>query len=135
MSGPAELVVEPLHEQRLRLFRAELRDPVQGLALVGEHLLHLLAAAVEVLLLLGEVALDVLEVLLFLIDQLKLLIEQVGPFLETLLVLADLLARVLELGVDGLASAEGVGGSKRAAEKVAASVMIEREGVAGGSND
>ena len=35
----------------------------------------------------------------------------------------------------GLASAEGIGGSKRAAEKVAASVMIEREGVAGGSND
>jgi ribonuclease III len=34
----------------------------------------------------------------------------------------------------GLAPAEGVGGSKRAAEKVAASVMIEREGV-GGSND
>jgi ribonuclease-3 len=31
----------------------------------------------------------------------------------------------------GLAPAEGVGGSKRAAEKVAASVMIEREGVAG----
>ena len=35
----------------------------------------------------------------------------------------------------GLEPAEGVGGSKRAAEKVAASVMIEREGVAGGSND
>jgi len=35
----------------------------------------------------------------------------------------------------GLASAEGIGGSKRAAEKVAASVMIEREGVAGGGND
>jgi ribonuclease-3 len=35
----------------------------------------------------------------------------------------------------GLAPAEGVGGSKRAAEKLAASVMIEREGVAGGSND
>jgi ribonuclease III len=35
----------------------------------------------------------------------------------------------------GLAPAEGVGGSKRAAEKVAASVMIEREGVAGGGND
>jgi ribonuclease III len=35
----------------------------------------------------------------------------------------------------GLAAAEGVGGSKRAAEKVAASVMIEREGVAGGGND
>ena len=35
----------------------------------------------------------------------------------------------------GLAPAEGVGGSKRAAEKVAASVMIEREGVAGGPND
>jgi len=35
----------------------------------------------------------------------------------------------------GLESAEGVGGSKRAAEKVAASVMIEREGVSGGSND
>jgi ribonuclease-3 len=34
----------------------------------------------------------------------------------------------------GLASAEGIGSSKRAAEKVAASVMIEREGV-GGSND
>ena len=34
----------------------------------------------------------------------------------------------------GLEPAEGVGGSKRAAEKVAASVMIEREGV-GGSND
>ena len=35
----------------------------------------------------------------------------------------------------GLAPAEGVGGSKRAAEKVAASVMIAREGVGGGSND
>ena len=35
----------------------------------------------------------------------------------------------------GLAPAEGVGGSKRAAEKVAASVMIEREGVSGASND
>jgi ribonuclease III len=35
----------------------------------------------------------------------------------------------------GLAPAEGIGGSKRAAEKVAASVMIEREGVAGGGND
>ena len=35
----------------------------------------------------------------------------------------------------GLAPAEGVGGSKRAAEKVAASAMIEREGVGGGSND
>ncbi|MBV9561603.1 MAG: ribonuclease III [Bradyrhizobium sp.] len=31
----------------------------------------------------------------------------------------------------GLESAEGIGGSKRAAEKVAASVMIEREGVGG----
>ncbi len=35
----------------------------------------------------------------------------------------------------GLAPAEGVGGSKRAAEKLAASVMIEREGVSGASND
>ena len=35
----------------------------------------------------------------------------------------------------GLAPAEGVGGSKRAAEKVAASVMIEREGVSGATND
>ena len=35
----------------------------------------------------------------------------------------------------GLAPAEGVGGSKRAAEKIAASVMIEREGVGGSSND
>jgi ribonuclease III len=35
----------------------------------------------------------------------------------------------------GLAPAEGVGGSKRAAEKVAASVMIARAGVGGGSND
>src|SRR6201986_2991932 len=35
----------------------------------------------------------------------------------------------------GLDPAEGVGGSKRAAEKVTASVMIEREGVAGGKHD
>jgi ribonuclease III len=35
----------------------------------------------------------------------------------------------------GLAPAEGIGGSKRAAEKVAASVMIAREGVGGGSSD
>ena len=35
----------------------------------------------------------------------------------------------------GLAPAEGVGGSKRAAEKFAASVMIEREGVGGAGND
>jgi ribonuclease-3 len=34
----------------------------------------------------------------------------------------------------GLAPAEGTGGSKRAAEKVAASVMIEREGVGGGND-
>ncbi len=34
----------------------------------------------------------------------------------------------------GLASAEGIGSSKRAAEKVAASVMIEREGVGGGND-
>jgi ribonuclease-3 len=34
----------------------------------------------------------------------------------------------------GLAPAEGVGGSKRAAEKVAASVRIVREGVGGGSD-
>ncbi|MDN5006207.1 ribonuclease III [Bradyrhizobium sp. GCM10027634] len=34
----------------------------------------------------------------------------------------------------GLAPAEGIGGSKRAAEKVAASVMIEREGVGGGND-
>jgi ribonuclease-3 len=31
--------------------------------------------------------------------------------------------------------AEGTGGSKRAAEKAAASAMILREGVGGGSND
>jgi ribonuclease-3 len=35
----------------------------------------------------------------------------------------------------GLAPAEGIGGSKRAAEKVAASVMIAREGVGGASNE
>ena len=35
----------------------------------------------------------------------------------------------------GLAAAEGVGGSKRVAEKAAASAMIAREGVGGGSND
>jgi ribonuclease III len=35
----------------------------------------------------------------------------------------------------GLAPAEGVGGNKRAAEKAAASAMIAREGVSGGSND
>src|SRR6266849_4982358 len=35
----------------------------------------------------------------------------------------------------GLAPAEGIGGSKRAAEKVAASVMVAREGVGGGKSD
>jgi len=35
----------------------------------------------------------------------------------------------------GLQPAEGVGGNKRAAEKAAASAMIAREGVSGGSND
>jgi len=35
----------------------------------------------------------------------------------------------------GLAMAEGVGGSKRAAEKAAASAMIVREGVGGGTHD
>ena len=40
------------------------------------------------------------------------------------------------VNLPGLEPAEGVGGSKRAAEKVAASVMIAREGVSsGGSND
>jgi len=41
----------------------------------------------------------------------------------------------LAVELPGLAPDEGIGGSKRAAEKVAASVMIAREGVAGGSND
>jgi ribonuclease-3 len=41
----------------------------------------------------------------------------------------------VSVDLPGLAPAEGVGGSKRAAEKVAASVMIEREGVSGASND
>ncbi|MBN8992806.1 MAG: ribonuclease III [Rhizobiales bacterium] len=40
----------------------------------------------------------------------------------------------VSVDLPGLAPAEGVGGSKRAAEKVAASVMIEREGVGGGGN-
>jgi ribonuclease-3 len=35
----------------------------------------------------------------------------------------------------GLTPAEGVGGSKRAAEKVAATVLLKREGVTGGGND
>ncbi|ABD88190.1 ribonuclease III [Rhodopseudomonas palustris] len=35
----------------------------------------------------------------------------------------------------GLAPAEGIGGSKRAAEKVAASVMLAREGVSSGGNE
>jgi ribonuclease-3 len=35
----------------------------------------------------------------------------------------------------GLVSAEGVGGSKRAAEKIAASVMLAREGVSSGGNE
>jgi len=34
----------------------------------------------------------------------------------------------------GFIPAEGLGGSKRAAEKVAASVMIAREGVGGGND-
>ena len=41
----------------------------------------------------------------------------------------------VSVDLPGLAPAEGLGGSKRAAEKVAASVMIAREGVGGGSND
>jgi ribonuclease-3 len=39
------------------------------------------------------------------------------------------------VNLPGLAPAEGVGGSKRAAEKVAASVMLAREGVSAGGNE
>jgi ribonuclease-3 len=39
------------------------------------------------------------------------------------------------VSLPGLEPAEGVGGSKRAAEKVAASVMLAREGVGTGGND
>ena len=39
------------------------------------------------------------------------------------------------VSLPGLEPAEGVGGSKRAAEKVAASVMLAREGVGAGGND
>jgi ribonuclease-3 len=39
------------------------------------------------------------------------------------------------VNLPGLAPAEGIGGSKRAAEKVAASVMLAREGVGSGGND
>jgi len=40
----------------------------------------------------------------------------------------------IEVELPGLATAEGVGGSKRAAEKAAASAMIAREGVGGGND-
>jgi ribonuclease III len=54
-------------------------------------------------------------------------VERTGPHHDPLFRVA--------VELPGLAPAEGVGGSKRAAEKVAASVMIEREGVGGGGND
>jgi ribonuclease-3 len=41
----------------------------------------------------------------------------------------------IAVDLPGLTPAEGVGGSKRAAEKVAASVMLAREGVSSGGND
>jgi ribonuclease-3 len=37
--------------------------------------------------------------------------------------------------LQGVTAAEGIGGSKRAAEKAAASAMIAREGVPGGKRD
>ena len=62
---------------------------------------------VELFLLLGQVALDGLELALLLVDQVELLVEQVGAFLEPFLLLAEVLAGLLDLGVDDLAAAEG----------------------------
>ena len=62
----------------------------------------------QLLLLLGQVALDGLELALLLVDQLELLVEQVGALLEPPLLLAELAAGLLDLGVDRLAAAEGL---------------------------
>ena len=59
------------------------------LALVGEGLLDLGVPAVELLLLLGEVALDGLELALLLVDQVELLVEQVVALLQPPLLLAE----------------------------------------------
>src|SRR5262249_35044148 len=86
----------------------ELGLAVEQLALFGEDPGRLLAAAVDVLLLLGQMALYGLELALLVVEQLELLVEQVGPLLQTLLLVAECAACLLGLGVEGLPAAEGL---------------------------
>ena len=70
---------------------------MESLALVDQKLADFEVSLGQILLLLGEITLDALEVSLFLGDQLKLLVEQVGAFLQPLFLLAEAFTRVLGL--------------------------------------
>ena len=71
---------------------------MQRVALVDEELADFEVPAGQLLLLLGEEALDTLEVPLLLVDQVELLVEQIAPLFQPLLLLAKALAGFLGLG-------------------------------------
>ena len=104
-----ELVLEPSEEQVAGLLGAELGLIRWSASRCSARTcLTSCVAAVQLLLLLGEVALDGLELAFLLVDHVELLVEQVGALLEPSLLLAEVAAGLLDLGVDGLAAAEGL---------------------------
>ena len=64
-------------------------DPVERLALLDEDVADLGLAAGQLLLLLGQVALDALEVALLLGDHLELAVEEIAALLQAFLLLAE----------------------------------------------
>ena len=103
----AEVVLDALEQHVARLVGGEAGDAVQGVELIGQGLLDLGVAAAQLFLLVGELALEGLEVVLLPVDQVELLVEQVGPLLQPLLLLAEVAAHGVGLGVELLAAAEG----------------------------
>ena len=84
----------------------EAADALQVLELTGQRLLDLGVPLAHFLLLVGQRAPDGLELDFFVVDQLELLVEDVGSFVEPPLLLAEVAASSIDLGLEVFAALE-----------------------------
>ena len=101
----AQFVLDLTEEDLAGLVAAHLGDPVEGLAAIGHGFADLLVAGGEFFLLLGQIALNRLDVAFLLVEQVELLVEQVGPLVEPAALIANTGAKDLNLGFGRLATA------------------------------
>ena len=117
----AQLVLDALEEQLASVVEREAADPLQVFELIGEGLLDfgLAAAAVPPAGRSSDRA-RAAELVLFPVDQLELLVEDVGSFLEPPLLLAEVAANTIDLGLEILAPFEDflLGGERRPCRRI-----------------